>query len=325
MQKNSKNLSDLIIYQTKNGELKLKGDFSKETIWANLNQISKIFGRDKSVISRHIKNIFKEKELKENSVVAFFATTAPDGKNYKVKYFNLDLIISIGYRVNSKKATQFRIWSTKILKQHITKGYTINKDVLQNNYKEFLQSIEELKLLTEKKKSINNTDILELIKTFSNTWFSLEAFDKQKFPKDTEKKQSIFLPFKDLQSDIKILKKELIRQKEASTLFAQEKDKNALEGIWGNIFQTAFGDEVYKNIEEKSAHLLYFIIKNHPFVDGNKRTGSFAFIWFLKKSGINIEKKISPEALTTLALLIAESNPTEKDKMVGLILLILNP
>ncbi len=316
-------LQELAIYRTKDGEIRLKEDAQNETIWASLDQIAYIFGRDKSVISRHIKNLFKNKELKQKSVVAFFATTASDGKTYQVEYFNLDVIISVGYRVNSKIATQFRKWATKTLKQHITKGFTINQHQLEKNYQEFLKAIDDVKLLTKSSSKFQTEDILELIKTFSSTWFSLQSYDKQKFPKKGNTQKTINVEAKDLYADIKMLKNELIKRKEATELFAQEKNKDSLKGILGSVFQSAFGEDAYQTIEEKSAHLLYFIIKNHPFNDGNKRTGAFAFIWFLRKTKLDFQKKVSPETLTTLTLLIAESNPKEKEKMIGLILLIL--
>lgn len=156
---------EIIIYQGENGEIALKGDLKKETLWASLDQISDLFGRDKSVISRHIKNIFKEKELERNSVVAFFATTASDGKTYQVEYFNLDVILSVGYRVNSKTATKFRQWATKTLRQHILRGYTINKKVLSKNYDEFLQA--RIKLIAE---VIRKEFYVRLISIFKNNY-----------------------------------------------------------------------------------------------------------------------------------------------------------
>ena len=269
----------LAIYQAKSGAIEIRQDFDNETFWASLDQISSLFNRDKSVISRHIKNILNDGELKEHSVVAKNATTARDGKSYKVVFYNLDMILSVGYRVNSKVATQFRIWATKILKQHITKGFTINPNILKQNHQEFLRAVEDIKLLTKDNKNVQTEDILELIKSFSYTWFSLDKYDKNSFPK-TGTKKKISISSEELSENISKLKKELIKRKEATEMFSQEKNPGNLEGIIGNIFQAVFGREVYKTIEEKAAHLLYFIIKNHPFNDGNKRSAAFAFIWF---------------------------------------------
>lgn len=320
-----KAVTNSIIFQTNNGSLELKTDSDIETIWANLDQISQLFNRDKSVISRHIKNIFKEEELDKNSTVAFFATVQKEGKriiNRNIEHFNLDLILSVGYRVNSKIATQFRQWATQTLKQHITKGFTINEFRIQQNKDLFLKTIEDLKILTENISKIDSKDLLSLIESFSNTWFSLDKYDKNVFP-TIGTKQELLINATDLLNDLFVLKSELIQKNEASELFAQEKLQGSLQGILGNVYQTIFGQDAYETIEEKAAHLLYFIIKNHPFNDGNKRSGAFAFIWFLKKAEIQFEQKINPAALTALTLLIAESNPTEKDKMIGIVLLLL--
>ena len=316
--------SKLAIYQADNGEIKLKEDAKHDTIWANLDDIAQIFGRDKSVVSRHIKNIFKDEELDRVSTVAFFATVQKEGKREvkrDIEYFNLDLIISVGYRVNSKIATNFRKWATKTLKEHIVDGYTINPERIQKNHEKFLQAVEDIKLLSNNQ--ITSDDVLELIKSFSHTWMSLDSFDKDELPKDGFEINSLHVEAKNLYSDIKILKNELIKKGEATELFASEKNQGSLEGILGNVYQSVFGSDAYPSIEEKAAHLLYFVVKNHPFNDGNKRTGAFSFIWLLKKAGFKVKNFISPNALTTLTLLIAESNPKEKDKMIGLILLML--
>lgn len=314
---------DLIIYQAENGAIALKSDANKETVWASLNQIAELFGRDKSVISRHIKNILKDEELTKDSVVAKNATTALDGKTYQVDFYNLDLIISVGYRVNSKVATHFRKWSTQVLKQHITQGYTTNQKVLAHNKQQFLKTLNDLKILTHENTRVEAKDILSLIESFSNTFFTLENFDKNNFPKKGEISE-VKASAEDLKNDIQLLKAELIKKGEATKLFAQEKKQDSLEGIYGNVFQSVFGQDAYPSTEEKAAHLLYFIVKNHPFNDGNKRSGAFAFIWMLQKANYNFIHKISPETLTALTLLIATSDPNEKDKMIGLILLLLN-
>lgn len=312
-----------IIYQAKNGAIELKGDWTQDTIWASLDQISSVFGRDKSVISRHIKNIYKDEELKKDSVVAFFATTAKDGKIYQVEYFNLDMILSIGYRVNSKTATKFRQWATQTLKQYITKGYSINQKVLAQNYDEFLKAIETVKTLIPVNSEVKTGDALELVKFFAETWFALDAYDKSDFPQSGLNKSEVEFNADELIQALVELKQDLYKKKMATELFGQEKQPNAIAGIVGNIFQSAFGEEIYPSIEEKAAHLLYFIIKNHPLNDGNKRSGAFAFIWLLNKSKTLNTSKITPQVLTTLTLLVAESDPHNKDQIIGLILQIL--
>ena len=313
----------LAIYQAKDGSIELREDVAKETVWANLDQIARIFGRDKSVISRHIRNVFKEEELKRGSVVAFFATTASDKKTYQVEHFNLDMILSVGYRVNSKTATQFRKWATKTLKQHITKGYTLNGKVLERNKSEFLRAIEDIKALSAGNHKVSTEDILELIKAFSGTWFSLRSYDEAGLPQSGFTKKGVSLTAGELYADVALFKRELTEKGEATELFAQERQPKSLEGIVGNVLQAIFGKDAYGTVEEKAAHLLYFVIKNHPFTDGNKRTGAFSFVWFLRRTGIDFSGMITPETLTTLTLLIAESKPSDKDRMIGLVLLLL--
>jgi death-on-curing family protein len=325
--KNSEN--QLTIYQAENGALELRADATLETIWANMDQLARLFERDKSVISRHIKNIFAEHELNKEVVIAFFATTTQHGaikgktQTKEVAYYNLDLILSVGYRVNSIVATKFRQWATQTLKRHIVQGYSINHKQLLQNKSQFLQTLEDLKILTTDRPQIEVKDVLSLIQNFSETWFSLDSYDKNEFPyKGT--KEEIKTSAEELEADLFILKKELLKKGEASKLFAQEKKLGNLAGIFGNVFQSVFGQDAYPTIEEKAAHLLYFIIKNHPFNDGNKRSGAFSFIWILQKAGYSFQEKINPETLTILTILIAESNPNDKEKMIGVIKLILN-
>ena len=193
---------------------------------------------------------------------------------------------------------------------------------VSQNYDNFIEAVEKVKSLLPSKNIIKNQDILELIKIFAKTWISLEAYDKDKFPKKGITKKQIKFTAKDLSEALLDFKQELIKNKQATEIFGQEKNKNSIEGIIGNIFQSFNEQDVYPTIEQKAAHLLYFIIKNHSFTDGNKRSGAFAFIWFLQKAQI-LTTKITPETLTALTLLVAESNPKDKEKMIGLVLLIL--
>ncbi len=280
-------MKQTIIYQSKDGAIELKTDVVNETIWANRMQMAEIFDVELRVISEHIQNIYKEGELKKaatSSQMELVQNIAGRMVSRTVDYYNLEMIISVGYRINSIKGTKFRQWATKTLKQH---------------------------------------DVLELIKLFSNTWFSLESYDKNSFPKKGTKKD-VHITAQELANDLQQLKKVLIQKREASELFAQEKKKGNLEGIIGNVLQSVFGKDAYATLELKAAHLLYFIVKNHPFNDGNKRSGAFAFVWFLQNAGYNFRQKISPETLATITILVAESDPQDKDKMIGLILLILN-
>ena len=322
----NKGPEEVMIYQAKCGAIEFRGDLEQDTMWGNLNQVAALFNVQKPAISKHLKNIYKEEELNKEATVSILEIVQTEGKRRvtrKIEYYNLDAILSVGYRVNSRQATQFRIWATKTLKQHLLNGYTINKKRIGENYKKFSQTVEDIKKLSVKNTSLKTDDVLELVKTFARAWFSLETYDKQTFPQKGFTRKDLKIQSEDLYAGIATFKAELVKKGEAPELFAQEKSKGTMGGIIGNVFQSAFGQDAYPSIEEKAAHLFYFTVKNHPFNDGNKRTGAFSFIWFLQKAGLQFQKKITPETLTALTLLIAESDPRKKDKMVGLVLLLL--
>lgn len=229
-------------------------------------------------------------------VVAFFATTTQHGaiknktQTKQVAYYNLDMLLSVGYRVNSKIATKFRQWATKLLNQHITQGYSINEELLKRNRLQFIKTLEDLKILTQNNEQLKATDVLTLIQSFSGTFLALDSYDKNTFPEYGTKKE-VKTSAKELSKDLQKLKQELINKGEATNLFAQEKKKGNLEGIFESVFQTVFGEDAYQTIEEKAAHLLYFVVKNHPFNDGNKRSGAFCFFGFYRKHLISFKIK----------------------------------
>ena len=312
----------IVIYQAKNGAIELRGDVSHETIWATLDQIADVFGRDKSVISRHLSNIYKKKELDKKATVAKNATVQIEGNRTVeriIEYYNLDAIVSVGYRVNSKMATQFRQWATKTLREHIVKGYTINRKQIAKNYDVFMQTVNSIQNLLPEHITLDPKAVLELIKEFASTWVSLDAYDKELLQIKGVTKKNVKLTGNELLSAIFSLKNELMQKGETTDLFATERQRDSVQGIVGNIMQTFGGKPLYETAEEKAAHLLYFMVKNHPFIDGNKRSGAFAFVWFLRKVKIKTMRNINPNALTALTLLIAESNPTKKDQMVALV------
>lgn len=313
------------IYQAKNGEIGFRGDFKQETIWGTQKQIAEVFSVDVRTINEHLKNIYKTEELKESSTIRNFRIVRKEGKREverEMNFYNLDAILSVGYRVNSKQATQFRIWATKTLKQHIIQGYTINKKRIGDNYEKFMKAVADVKALLPAGNKVKTEDILELISAFDGTWFSLDAYDKDSLPKSGASKNQVAFTAKELSEALNELKKNLIKKKEATDIFGQERNKESVKGIVGNVFQSVFGKDAYPSAEEKAAHLLYFMVKNHPFTDGNKRSGAFAFVWFLRKAGL-LRASLSPEALTALTLLVAESNPKDKDRIAGLILLLI--
>lgn len=318
-----KKSSEVVIYKTHDNQIEVDVFLNNDTVWLNRKQISALFERDVKTIGKHINNVFSDGELDFISVVAKFATTAQDGKTYQVDYYNLDVIISVGYRVKSLRGVQFRQWATNRLRDYLVNGFLINQQRLENKKTHFLKTLKDLKILVSSNEYIESRDILSLIESFSNTWFSLDSYDRNDFPTNGTIEE-IKVSGEDLLNDLSQLKIDLIRKGEATAFFAQEKSSGNLLGIFGNVFQSVFGQDAYESIEAKAAHLLYFIIKNHPFNDGNKRSAAFSFIWLLHKAGVNFSSKISPETLTTLTILIAESNPDDKDKMIGIILLLLN-
>ena len=327
MKKNiSKNKGDIVIYKPKGKEVEIRVKLKKETIWLNAHQIAQIFNIDRTVVVKHIQNIYKNNELFAKSTCAKIAQVAADGRIRRMNQYNLDMIISVGYRVDSKQATQFRVWATRILKQHILQGYTINQKRLletQTKFKElqnaitFLQKKSRKKLLKGQEK-----EILDLLGEYSKTLSILEQYDKRKIKKAKGQKGKFVLSYDNCKDIIIKIKENLMTKKEASNFFGIEVEKK-FESAIENLRQTFAKKELYRTIEEKAAHLLYLTIKDHPFIDGNKRIASFLFIYFLDKNDYlyrkNGEKKINDNALVALALLIAESNPKEKDILIGIV------
>lgn len=312
----------MVIYQTKSGALELRGDLEKETIWATQSEIAKIFAVNPQAITKHIKNIYKEGELNINATCSKMEQVRLEG-NREVKrileIYNLDIIIAVGYRINSVMGTNFRIWATKTLREHITKGYTINRKRVAQNYEAFMKAVSDVQALLPDRVTLDPKAVLDLVKEFASTWVSLDAYDKEVLELKGVTKKKMTLVGVDLLTVISELKRELIKKGEATELFASERRKGSIEGIVGNVMQSFGGKAVYPTVEEKAAHLLYFIVKNHPFSDGNKRSGAFAFVWFLRKVGVKGAKNINPAALTSLTLLIAESNPNKKEQMIALV------
>jgi prophage maintenance system killer protein len=305
------------IYQAKNGAIELRGDFKHETIWATQAQIVELFTVDQSVVSRHIRNIFKDGEIEEKSNMQKMHIANSDKP---IMLYSLDVILGVGYRTNSKVAIEFRKWATKTLRSYIVDGFAINKNRISKNYKHFLDSVDSLKLLLPSESSINTEDAIELTSIFADTWLSLDAYDRDTLLKGNLTKKKIELTTDKIAASLAKLKSELIRKTEATEMFGIERNRGTLEGIIGNVMQSFNGNELYKSNEEKAANLLYFIVKDHPFTDGNKRSGAFVFVWLLKQSGILDTQKLTPSALTALTILVAESNPSYKDKIIKLIL-----
>jgi hypothetical protein len=305
-----------VVYQTKSGALELRGDFDKETIWANQAQIVKLFEVDQSVVSRHINNVFKDGEVEKKSNMQKMHIPNSDKP---VTFYSLDVILSVGYRTNSAQAINFRQWATKTLRQHIVEGYTINPKRITHNYEQFMKAVNQLQAVLPAGERMEGKEVLGLVQLFADTWFSLDAYDKEAFTSKRVSKKKIALTAEELLENVEVLKHELIKKGEATENFAQPRNQQSVEGIVGNVMQSFGGKAVYPTIEAKASHLLYFIIKNHPFVDGNKRTGAYAFVWFLQKARVLDVGRLTPTALTALTLLIAESDPRDKNKVVALV------
>ncbi|MGE4546204.1 MAG: RhuM family protein [Desulfurella sp.] len=319
---------NIIIYKTKDGpELSVK--LEEETIWLTLNQIAILFDVQKAAISKHISSIFKSGELEKNSTVSKMETVQVEG-NRKIKrtltYFNLDVIIAVGYRVNSYRATQFRIWATRVLKNYLVQGYAINEKRLLEQTKKFKELQTTINFIKHKSGLLElrgyTEELLSLIQQYSNSFTLLYQYDENKITTYKTKKSKFILKYDECKDLIEQLKQKLTEKKEASDLFGSEQN-DKLKSVIGTIYQTFDKKELYSTIEEKAANLFYLAIKDHPFIDGNKRIGSFLFVYFLeknnylyKKSG---ERKITDTTLVALTLLIATSKPEEKDIMINII------
>lgn len=317
-----KSEKQLVLYQAPSGAIELRGDFDKQTIWATQAEIARIFDVTPQNVTSHISNIFKEKELAEKTTCKTSLQVQKEGKREikrKVKLYNLDVIIAIGYRVNSVMGTRFRQWATKTLKEYITNGYAINRKRIAHNYNSFMKAMAGIQTLLPSSINLDPNAVLELIKEFAGTWMSLDAYDKETIVPLRNTQKEVKFTAEELNKSIFSLKSELIKKGEATELFATEIESGSVQGIAGNIMQSFGGQAVYPSLEEKAAHLLYFIVKNHPFIDGNKRTGAFSFIWFLRKYNPKKSKNINQATLTALTLFVAESDPRKKDLMTALI------
>ena len=305
--------NEVIIY--KNGELELPVEVTpdKETVWLNRNQLAVLFDRDVKTIGKHINNALKE-EL-DSSVVAKFATTASDGKTYKVEYYNLDMIISVGYRVKSARGVEFRRWANKILKDYIVQGYAVNERRLAalNRVVEIQSNIIAGVLDLDAEK------VLEVVKRYSLALEMLDDYDHQTITKPKISSDEVYkLTYEECRNLISKMS-----YSKTSEIFGKEKRKGLLKGIIDSIYQSAFGEDAYPSIEEKAANLLYFIIKDHPFVDGCKRIAATTFLYFLDMNRIlykNNKKILSDSTLVALTLLIAESKPQEKEIMINIVM-----
>jgi len=319
---------EVVVYEAPGGEVRVDVRLEHETVWLSLTQISALFGRDKSVISRHLRNVFRSGELEREAVVAKNATTAADGKTYQVEFFNLDAILSVGYRVNSKRGTQFRIWATRTLRDHLLRGYTLNERRLaEQGLGEIEQAVGLLSrtLTTHALVTDEGRDVLDVVQRYTRSWRLLLEYDEQRLADRPAEPvpPAASLGLADARAAAMSLREDLASRGEAGPLFAQERG-DALAGILGAIEQTFGGTPLYPSAQARAAHLVYFVIKDHPFGDGNKRIGTLLFLEYLRRNGLllraNREPRLTDNAMVALALLIAESEPAQKDLMIRLVL-----
>lgn len=305
--------NEIILFE--NQDVKLEVNIKDETVWLSLDQLADLFDRDKSVISRHIKNALNE-ELKREAVVAKFATTAKDGKTYQVDYYNLDMIISVGYRVKSQNGIVFRKWANKILKDYLLKGYAVNQKRLEYLEKT-VKLIDIASRIDAPITGDEATGIIKVINNYSNALNLLDDYDHRSVEKPKGTTDDKIITYEECMDIIRKLK-----FNSDSDLFALERNEG-LKAILGAIYQSFDGKDVYPSIEEKAANFLYMIVKNHVFIDGNKRIAATLFIYFLNYYNILYKdevKVIDNNTLVSLTLLIAESNPLEKEILTDLVM-----
>ena len=313
-------MSELAIYQTANGayEVRVQG----QSVWLNQEQISTLFGRERSVVTKHLRNVFSEGELEGKSNVQILHIA---GSDKPVKFYSLDVIISVGYRVKSVEGTRFRQWATHILREHLTRGYTINQERFEANAKELESALTLVRRLAAQADldAYAGRGLVDIVSRYTQTFLLLQRYDEGLLAEPVVQDGGVLPSTEQARASLQQLKNRLFDRGEATDLFAKERD-DGLQSLLGNLDQSVFGESAYPSIESKAAHLLYFVIKNHPFADGNKRSGAFLFVDFLNRNGRlfdpNGEPVINDIGLAALALLVAESDPAQKETMIRLIM-----
>jgi prophage maintenance system killer protein len=333
---NTEPKGEIVLYRTGDGKTTLEVSLAEETVWLTQVQLSELFAKNRRTISEHINNIFKERELRRDRTIRKFRIVQQEGPRSierLVDFYNLDVIISVGYRVKSQRGTQFRIWATQVLKDHILKGYTINEKRLREQNARLLELQQTVNLMRRviagrALAGDEASGLLHVITDYSHALTLLDQYDRQQLEiKNTTKKKRFVITYEAARRAINKLGEQSRKKGQPNGLFGKEKDKSFRSSL-GAIYQTFDGKEVYLSVEEKAAHLLYFVVKNHSFVDGNKRIGAFLFIWFLDAHGIlygrDGHKRIGDNALVALTLMIAESRPQDKDIIIKVIVNLIN-
>lgn len=318
---------EVVVYQGEDGALQIEARMAGETLWLPMARIADLFGVNVPAISKHIKNIYATAELEPAATLSKMETVRQEGKRQvtrAVEYYNLDMIISVGYRVNSSQATRFRIWATRTLKEHLTRGYTLNRQRFEENARELEAALQLVRKAAASGdlSAESGRGLVEVISRYAQTFLLLQRYDEGLLTEPRGIKGGILPTIVEARAAIATLKTELVARREASALFGQEREQG-LAAILGNLDQTAFGEPAYPSIESKAAHLLYFIVKNHPFSDGNKRSGALLFVDFLHRNGRLFRDGvpvINDVGLAALTLLVAESDPKDKEVLIRLIM-----
>ena len=326
MEQNNK----IVIYQTADGQTQIDVRIENETVWLTQAQMADLFQTDRTSIVRHVNNIYKSEELEREATCAKIAQVQIEGKrkvNRNIPYFNLDMIISVGYRVNSKRGTQFRIWANKVLKDYLIKGYAINNRLSVQKYEELSQLVHLLGRTINNEKEMIDSDTRELVNVVTDYTYALDTLDRYDYQQLTIEYTTIEESFRATYNSAMETIATLKDKFGGSSLFGSEKDGSFKSSI-GQIYQTFDGTELYPSVEEKAAMLLYLVVKNHSFVDGNKRIAATLFLWFMQNNGIlynpNGTKRISDGTLVALTLMIAESRSDEKDIILKVIVNLIN-
>lgn len=324
----SDNQSPIIIYEDANHAVEVRLDAGQETVWLTQEQMTAIFDVQKAAVSKHLKNIYQEGELDREATVSILETVRVEGKRQvtrQIEHYNLDAIISVGYRVNSGRAVKFRQWATRTLRDHLTQGWTLNRQRFEANARE----LEAALTLVRKAAQSPALDVgsgrglVDIVSRYAQTFLLLQRYDEGLLT-DPQAQPGGNLPsLTEARTALDGLQAELMARGEATDLFARDRG-DGLASLLGNLDQSVFGEPAYPSVEAKAAHLLYFVIKNHPFSDGNKRSAAFLFVDFLHRNGRLLndagEPVINDVGLAALTLLVAESDPTNKDTMVRLIM-----
>ena len=323
--KNITNLNgDIVIYQSEDGNTRINVNLQGETVWLSANQMAILFDRDEKTIRKHINNVFSEGELpKKNNTQKMRV----DDVKQAVAFYTLDVIISVGYRVKSKRGTQFRIWANKILKEYLIKGFAINDKITQRKYEELSQLVHILGRTISSQPELSNKENLDLINVVTDYTYALDTLDRYDYQKLKIEKTTSENKFIATYDNAILIIQSLKEKFGGNWLFGNEKD-NSFKSSIGQIYQTFDGIELYPSVEEKAAMLLYLVTKNHSFSDGNKRIAATLFLWFMQNNGIlynsDGSKRISNGTLVAITLMIAESRPEEKDVMVKVVVNLIN-